>query len=383
MNRASLRDPIFPPSVLLAAGGTGGHIYPAIALAEAIGEMSPKTQIRYVCGNRPSEIEIYRTRGIGPIVLPISGHRRGLGHQSRFLLEMVRAYRTVSAAIRELDIDLAVGFGSYASVPALMAASRAGARVVLHEQNAAPGLANRLLARRADLVLTGIPTLPGAFPPAKVERVGNPVRRELLAEIPPKLARRELGLPESGRVCLCFGGSLGAARLNAILEAAIEKTDSERWHFLWASGPAHFEALQATLRRNPALAERAKLLPYIERMDVAYAAADLVICRAGAITLAELTALGKPSILVPLPTAAGGHQLANARVLESAGAAMVVEEGDSSSVEKIFTALSKFATECDTLAEMAEAARKLGFPQAARRMAQAIGQLWAEKPAKH
>lgn len=373
-----------PSRMLLAAGGTGGHIYPAIALAEALQAMSPATEIRYSCGNRPGELNIYQSRGIEPIVLPVSGHRRGLGNQLKFAAEMFGAYRTATAAFRDFRPEIAVGFGSYASAPALFAAQRAGARIVLHEQNAAPGLANRLFARRADLILTGIPVEPGRFPESKTKLVGNPVRRELLAPIDTKLARRHLGLPEIGRLCLCFGGSLGAARVNALVADALAKLPADSpWHFLWAAGPTQIERVRQRIAELPHVATRITLVPYLERMDWAYAAADLVIARAGAITLAEITALGKPSILIPLPTSAGGHQLSNARVLEQKGAAQVIEEGDLDSVEKISTALSKFGSDCDKLMAMAEAARTLGAPDAAQAMAQAIGQLWSEKPAKY
>jgi UDP-N-acetylglucosamine--N-acetylmuramyl-(pentapeptide) pyrophosphoryl-undecaprenol N-acetylglucosamine transferase len=373
---------LYPQRILLAAGGTGGHIYPAIALAEAVLELSPSTQIRYSCGSRPGELQIYRSRGIEPIALPLSGHRRGLVNQARFASELFRAYFAAAKAVREFLPDLAVGFGSYASVPALLAARRRGARIVIHEQNAQPGLANRLFARRADLVLTGIPTVEGAFPPEKTRLTGNPIRKELLAEIDPKLARRELGLPEAGSVCLCFGGSLGASRVNAAVFATIEKLPPDSpWHFLWATGPMDHNRIKERLSGG-SVATRATIVPYLNRMDLAYAAADLVIARAGAITLAEITALGKPALLIPLPTAAGGHQLSNARVLEQNGAAIVIEEGDASSVEKISTALSNFRDDCDKLRAMSEAARRLGLPHAARTMAEAIGQLWSPKPAK-
>lgn len=360
----------------MAAGGTGGHIYPAIALGQALRDRDPAIQIHYCCGNRPGELEIYRAAGIDPVVLPLSGNRPGIANRLRFASEVWAAYRTASAEVRSFRPQVAVGFGSYVSVPALVAARRSGAVTVIHEQNATPGLANRWLSRRAALILTGIPVAPGVFPEAKTRLTGNPIRKELLAPIDAKLAKRALGLSEAEPVCLCFGGSLGAARVNRMLLAAIQEVaPATRWQFLWAAGPANFEVIRKEIQAKPEIAARVTLMAYLERMDYAYAAADLVVCRAGAITLAELTALGKPSILIPLPTAAAGHQRSNAEVLAAAGAALVIDENEPGGVEKMSTALMKLGQSCDMLLGMSQAARRLGSPDAARKMVEAIAQL--------
>jgi UDP-N-acetylglucosamine--N-acetylmuramyl-(pentapeptide) pyrophosphoryl-undecaprenol N-acetylglucosamine transferase len=261
----------------------------------------------------------------------------------------------------------------------LVAARRLGAATAIHEQNALPGRANRWLARRADLILTGLETPPGAFPPERTRLVGNPVRAELLAPLDRRAARLKLGLPLEGPVCLCFGGSLGAAAINrlmlSILRSSSTASSTPPWHFLWAAGPTHLESVRAELAAGPKLAAVATVVGYLNDMASAYAAADLVIARAGALTLAELAALGKPSILIPLPTSAGGHQLGNARCMAEAGATILVEESDPSAAEKIATSLAQLGADWGKLSAMGKAASGLGKPDAARAMAEALAAL--------
>lgn len=368
-----------PLRVLLAAGGTGGHIYPALALADALREASPGCEILFVCGDRPGELAIYRGRGIEPRALPLSGRRRGVANTIRFAREFGASMLLARRIAREFRPRVAVGFGNYLSAPALWAARRAGARLAIHEQNAHPGVANRWLARACDLVLTGAPVPAGRFPAERTRLVGNPVRRDLLVPAGADeraAARRAFGLPESGPALLCFGGSLGAAGVNRMLSRALPEFAAARpeWSFVWASGPTQFEALRPeaeALAAGP-LAGRLAFLPYLNDMRAAYLACDLAVTRAGALTLAELTALGKPAVLVPLPTSAGDHQRANARGLAEAGAAAVVEETAPDATARLVRALVELADDPGRLAVMAESARALGRPDAAERMAEAV-----------
>lgn len=367
--------------ILMAAGGTGGHIFPALELGRALREADPSVVIEYCCGSRPGELQIYRSNGIEPIVLPATGRRSGILAQLQFLREMIASYRIAMKGVHRFQPDLAIGFGNYSSWPILSAARRMGAATALHEQNVVPGLANRWLGRYANLIMLGMPARDGLFPRGRIVLTGNPVRKDLLKPQDPKQARLTLGLPADKLIGLAFGGSLGAAAINRLtLNAAKSAASSGKWHFLWASGPRGFEEIRSTLERDPPLARSVTLLPFIDRMDLAYSAADLVLCRAGALTIAELTALGKPALLVPLPTSAGGHQLANARRLASAGAASLIEESDPEAEKKVQTSLRNFAEDCSILRRMGGASRGLGEADAAEKMVSALASLaWHTK----
>ncbi len=354
------------PPVWLAAGGTGGHIYPALEVGRALREAAPELPIRYFCGNRPGELRIYRDAGIEPTILPLSGRRPGIVNQLEFARRLIQAWWQCRALAARERPRLAMGFGGYASAPVLWAAGSRGATTMIQEQNAFPGLANRLLARRAIRVYAGLPIPDSIFSPEKTKVTGNPVRQDIREPADPLAARHHWEIPPGGRVILAFGGSLGAKGLNTLVAKVLESAVGRRWYWIWATGPDHFESLKAALDREPGLLERVHLSAYLSEMNRAYAAADLVLCRAGALTLAELAVSGKPSILVPLPTSAADHQRANARQFEKEGAACLIEQDDPEAEQKIVTWLEQFEGDCDRLNALGEAARRLGHPDAAR-----------------
>jgi UDP-N-acetylglucosamine--N-acetylmuramyl-(pentapeptide) pyrophosphoryl-undecaprenol N-acetylglucosamine transferase len=350
----------------LAAGGTGGHIYPALEVGRALREAAPGLPLRYFCGDRPGELAIYRENGIEPVILPLSGRSPGLANQFRFSRRLLQSWRTCrSLAARERP-RVAIGFGGYASAPVLWAARSRGAATMIQEQNAFPGLANRLLGRRAVRIFAGMPLEGSSLNADKTRVTGNPVRRDILEPPEKAEALRHWGIPAGAKVVLAFGGSLGATGLNTLVGKALESESARRWHWIWATGPSHLESVRAKLNDAPGLMDQIHLCPYVSEMNRAYAAADLVICRAGALTLAELAVSARPSILIPLPTSAAGHQRANAQRFESAGAARVVEQDDPAADQKIVTWLEQFEADCDKLNMLGEAARRLGHPDAAR-----------------
>lgn len=363
--------------ILLAAGGTGGHITPAVALSEALRELAPEVQIQFVCGNRPAELQIYRRLGIAPWVLPIAHNRRGLGNRARFMGALAAAFWRARKLLQRHPVHVAVGFGSYVSIAPLLAARMSGAKVILHEQNAYPGAANRTLAPLATAMGTALP-LSGRLllaPPSRM--VGNPVRRDIIKGADPQEARSFFRLRPDRLVCLVLGGSQGAVGINRIILELLQRlreprNAAGRWQFLWATGPSHFDAMNKALRDLGLHPEEHVLNPFIDRMALAYAAADLVVARAGALTLTELTAFGRPSVLVPLPTAAGGHQALNARHLMQVGAAEVVEEADPRAAEKLESFLAQWAEDPAALHAMGEAARSQGRPEAARDFAKMV-----------
>ncbi|HOE95408.1 MAG TPA: undecaprenyldiphospho-muramoylpentapeptide beta-N-acetylglucosaminyltransferase [Candidatus Sumerlaeota bacterium] len=368
------------PRLLLAAGGTGGHIMPAVATAEALRELAPDVQIDFVCGHRPSEWQIYRRLGIEPWTLPLTFNRPGLMNRMRFLREFLAALREARQRLRAHPCDLVVGFGSYMSVPPVLAARLAGIPAVVVEQDLRPGMANRLLAPLARKVAAAFETSAG-FPRGKTTVVGNPIRADIIRPVDRVEARRFFRLSPHRLVCFCVGGSQGARGINQLLldllrrqHAGGEETAgaAAQWQLLWSTGPAHFDHVVRALREMGVDPAEHSINPYIDKMALAYAAADLVLCRTGALTLAELTAVGRPAILVPLPSAAGGHQAANARRLVEAGAAELILETDPAAAERLETLLARWVEQPGWLAEMAHAARKLGRPHAARDLARML-----------
>jgi UDP-N-acetylglucosamine--N-acetylmuramyl-(pentapeptide) pyrophosphoryl-undecaprenol N-acetylglucosamine transferase len=370
--------------VLLAAGGTGGHIYPAIALADALTELDPGVRIKFCCGARPAELQIYRRLKIHPWVMPVSHHRPGLIEKCRFVSRMLASWRKSRRRLRRFPVDVAVGFGSYVSAPPLLAARMSGAMLVLHEQNLRPGVATRWFAPLARWIAVAEQPIGGRLPADRVRVVGNPVRAEMLRPVDREEARKFFRLHPDRLVCLCVGGSQGAAGLNRLLleligRMAQPESMAGRWQLLWSTGTEQFKSMtQAVANMGPESGGHL-LEPYIERMELAYGAADLVLARAGALTLAELTALGKPAVLVPLPSAKGGHQDQNARRLVDAGAAVLLPQDDPQSPAQLETWLSQWAQVPETLEQMSRASKKLGRPDAAKELAKLVLELAGEK----
>jgi len=349
---------------VITGGGTGGHVYPALALAgELVGRGHSRETIRFVGASRGLESRVVPERGYAIDLLP------GRGFQRRFTVANLRAaWDTLVASVRARRIirrarpRVVVGVGGYASLPCLVAARLRRVPSVVHEQNAAPGLANRIAVRMGAKPAVSLPDTPlrGAV------MTGNPVRSEIAA------VRRapNADLP----LVTVFGGSLGAVRVN---DAALELYD--RWRdradiaVHHATGPRNYEDCMARLTalRRPGDALRYELVGYEEHMDRLYARTTVAVCRAGAVTVAELAASGVPSVLVPLPGAPGDHQTRNAEALAAAAAAIVVpdQECDGNRLDAELTAL---LTDPARLESMSDAARGLARPDAAARLADLV-----------
>lgn len=363
--------------ILLAAGGTGGHIYPAAALAEVLREMAPEAEVRFCCGDRPAELQIYKRLGVEPWVLPVAHHRAGLANQARFAMGMLKAFNEARRLTGQWRPDVAVGFGSYISTPPMLAAWMRHAKLILHEQNVRPGAANRVLAWFATAIATGSPAAQGRFSSERAHHLGNPVRPSLFKEIDRAEALKFFRLNPERPVLLVIGGSQGAEGINRIVEtlaARMQDPDSPlaHWQLLWATGPTHYESVNRALKDMGADPDDYRVNPYIAEMSRAYRAADVALARSGALTLAELTALGLPSVLVPLPTSAGGHQALNARWLVQAGAAEIVEQADPRAADKLEEFLTDWGVNPGILEAMGQAARALGRRDAARDLARIV-----------
>lgn len=322
-----------PLSVVIGAGGTGGHIYPGLALADALRRAVPGAVVSFVGTERGLETRLIPEAGYRLHTVDMIPFDPALGAK-RYLLPaaLLKSGAQCRAILRDQGAHVAVGMGGYPSAPVIVGARMAGLPSLIHESNAVPGRANRFAARLTPHIAVAFDRsrahLPGGH---RAHTTGMPIadalarldRTALRAE-----ARRALGVPDGARLLLFNGGSLGAARLT---EAALGL--AARWrhrgdvHLLIKTGPAALDEARARLTYDGGDAV-ARAVPYLDRMDLAYAAADLVVCRAGSATVAELASTGVPAVLVPYPHAPGDHQTHNARVLSDAGAGLLLPDAE-------------------------------------------------------
>lgn len=352
--------------VVIAGGGTGGHLFPALAVREALVKRQPDAQALFVGATRGVEGAILGRLGLpfrGLEVSRISG--AGLSGQTRTVVQLPWLVRHAARILQEFAPQVVLGVGGYASVPTVVAARLRRTSVVLHEQNAIPGLANRWLGRLAAMVAVSFPATARFFPVGRVAVTGNPVR----AEIRPgdaRDARARLGLSPDRLTVLIFGGSQGARRLNASLLEALPRLAAEaaRIQFVHATGERDLAEVRAAYRAHGL---RACAEPFFDDMATAYRAADFAICRAGAGTIFELAAMGKPALLVPYPYAANDHQRLNAEAMVTAGAAWTLPD-DFCDGPRIAATLEAALEKPDLLRCMGEQARSLARPDAADRI---------------
>ena len=356
---------------LFACGGTGGHINPAVAAAQRIRTLMPDAGCLFVGASDNMEMELvpregFPIRGITVGNLHRSLKPREIAHNLRSAGQLDRAVREAGRIIREFKPDAVLGTGGYVCFPVLRAAASQNIPTLLHEANAMPGLTTRMLERHVDRMMVAFEeSRSGYRRPEKVLTVGMPVRSGF-REARREEARREMGLDEKPFI-LSFGGSLGARRLNgavAALAAENEKTGAFRLLHACGGGEEGLSAMKALLAQageaEPKLTE---LRPYIYDMPTAMAAADLIICRAGASTLGELCAVGRAAVLVPYPYATGNHQEKNARLLEEAGGARLLRD-EELTPETLGGLIRELLADPAALRAMGQAQRSLDRPDA-------------------
>ena len=359
--------------VLIAGGGTAGHVFPALALGRHLAEGGDEVRFAGTVDGQESRL----VPEAGFAFLPVEAKPLVRAVSVRALTAPVSAIRSIGRCRPIVEAaDVVVGMGGYVSVPVALAALRARTPLVVHEQNAVPGLANRTLARPARTVALSFAEATRMLPRSVASVVtGNPVRPEILAVPARREALRtqalaELDLDGARRTVVVFGGSQGALHVNrAIVQALTGLADRSDLQLILLTGPAHLERIRATLPSPGPLLVRS--LGFLERMELAYAVADLVVARAGATTIAELAVCGIPSILVPYPYATRRHQEANARALQRAGAADVVL--DDAIGGHVFAArISALLDDAARLHAMGECASAWSRPDAAEALAAVV-----------
>jgi len=314
--------------IIISGGGTGGHVFPAISVANALRKASPSAEILFVGALGRLEMEKVPAAGYNIVGLPVAGFdRKNLFRNFSVIFRLIRSIRLAGRILRDFKPDVAVGVGGYASGPVLFRAAAMGIPLLIQEQNSYAGLTNRVLGKKASVICVAWDGMEKYFPASKIIKTGNPVRMELEnAVIPKKEALDYFGLGDGKPVVLVLGGSLGAGSINKCLSSGIGKLAAGNASWIWQTGKYYFENVNALV--SVAGVSDVKVVPFIERMDYAYAAADVIISRAGAGTISELCLAGKPVVLVPSPNVAEDHQTKNALALSSAGGAVLVKDNE-------------------------------------------------------
>jgi len=312
--------------IIISGGGTGGHIFPAISIARALRDINPGIKILFVGAEGKMEMEKVPAEGFEITGLPVAGFSRSLSVKNlKVIWMLLRSLRMARKIIRDFRPHAAVGVGGYASGPLLYEAERIGIPVLIQEQNSYAGITNRLLAKKASVICVAYDGMDKYFPRDKILKTGNPVRHSFsnLGELREK-ALEWFNLGKDLPVILVLGGSLGAGTINDHMAASAEIIQNSGCQWIWQTGRRYYERNESGIRKISS--ERIMITGFIDRMDYAYAAADLIISRAGAGTISELCLAGKPVILIPSPNVAEDHQTKNALALSSRNAAVMLSD---------------------------------------------------------
>lgn len=356
--------------LIVSGGGTGGHIFPALSIAGAVKAKCPDAEILFVGAENRMEMQRVPAAGYRIIGLPVSGFdRKHLLKNIAVLWRLMKSRRKARRIIRDFRPHVAVGVGGYASGPTLKEAGAMGIPTLLQEQNSYAGVTNKLLAKQADCICVAYEGMERFFPKEKIKLTGNPVRQNLLeASITHDDAVRTFGLDPTKRTILIVGGSLGARTLNESMLQAWDTLGKSNVQFIWQTGKYYHEQITAQLRGREL--PNVHVCDFISSMDAAYAAADLVISRAGAGSISEFCLLGKAVILVPSPNVAEDHQTKNALALVNKEAALYVKDADATA-KLVVLALATVEDE-DKLAQLRTNILTLAFHHSAEVIADEV-----------
>ncbi len=356
--------------VIISGGGTGGHIYPAIAIASALQEINPEIELLFVGAEGKMEMEKVPKAGFKIIGLPIVGiNRAHLLKNILFPVKLINSLRKAFQVLADFKPDVAIGVGGYASGPLLLAAWAKGIPFYIQEQNSYAGITNKALSSKAKHIFVAYPGMEKFFAKEKISISGNPVRKDLIDVSGKKTAAGTFfGLSTDKPTILIIGGSQGARSINqAILHGLTQFAESDV-QIVWQTGVGFESDAKAACEKVPHLT--AYVSAFIYEMDLAYAMADLVISRAGALSVSEICLAGKPSILVPFPNAAEDHQTENAKSLVQENAALLIS--DLQANKTLVPSALKTLSDKKLLAQLAENSFGMGKPRAAQQIAETI-----------
>lgn len=358
------------PRILVSGGGTGGHIFPALSISDEL-RSRLDADILFVGAENRMEMTRVPEAGYKIIGLPVAGfNRKHLFRNFQVILKLLQSMGKAKKIIKEFRPEIVVGVGGYASGPVLKAAQQAGIPTLIQEQNSYAGVTNKLLAKNADSICVAYDGMEKFFPAAKIVKTGNPIRKKLLSEsLSRKEALESFGLSPEKKTLLVVGGSLGALTINESIEQGIRELVKQGLQVIWQTGK-NFGTRGIDSAKG---LKGVVVTPFITDMAAAYRGSDLVVSRAGAASISELQALGKPAILVPSPNVAEDHQTHNARALSDIGAAILVK--DSEAREKLIAEVLKLVREPEKLKKMSEKISEMGITDSAQRIGDEVCRL--------
>lgn len=352
--------------IVVSGGGTGGHIYPALALVREIAKKDEKTEFLYIGTQKGLESNLVPRENIPFKSIHITGFRRKFSFENvKTIFRFLKGVSDSKKILKDFKADVVIGTGGYVCGPVVYAAAKLGIPTIIHEQNSVPGLTNKFLSRYVNRIGICFEDAKQYFPKEKVVMTGNPRASEVLGQNGAK-GRRSVGLNPTQPAVLIFGGSRGARPLNEAVLKSLTELGSKPYQVLYVTGDVHYEEVknEVELIGNP---ENVIVKPFIHNMPEVLAGIDLTVARAGATTLAELTSLGIPSILIPSPYVTDNHQEKNALSLSSKDAAVLLLEKDLSG-PKLVESIDSILMDQERLSEMKQASKRLGIPDAAKRM---------------
>jgi UDP-N-acetylglucosamine--N-acetylmuramyl-(pentapeptide) pyrophosphoryl-undecaprenol N-acetylglucosamine transferase len=361
--------------VIISGGGSGGHVFPAIAIADKLKERIPEAELLFVGAEGKMEMEKIPKAGYKIVGLPIRGLQRKLTLKNlAFPFRLIRSLWKARKVIKNFKPDVVIGVGGYASGPLMrigtsVAAKKKGVKSLIQEQNSYPGITNKLLAKRVDKICVAYPQMDRFFPKEKIVLTGNPVREEILKpDESRKEGRNHFGLDPDKKTVLLFGGSLGARTLNEAMDKSVDQIrqrDDVQW--IWQAGKLYIDKYKNSAT---ALLPNVKIMAFIDNMGLAYKASDMAMTRAGALSIAELTLVGQATILIPSPNVAEDHQTKNAQSLVDGGAAVLLR--DSEAKEKMVSEALALIDDENRLSQLRAGAEKMSKKGATEKIVEQI-----------
>lgn len=361
--------------VVVSGGGTGGHIYPALSFIKEMKRQDRSVEVLYIGTETGLEKDIVPRENIPFETISISGFKRSFSFENiKTIVRFIKGTNHAKKLLKEFQPDVVVGTGGYVSAPVVFAASRLSIPTVIHEQNSVPGLTNKFLSKFVDRIAVCFDESRRYFPEDKVVLTGNP-RASEVRDASAERGRRELNLDPLKRTVLVVGGSRGAQPINDLLLSVMPELGNKRYQIVYVTGSVHYERI---VEKIGAIPKNVIIKPYLHRLPDVLAATDLVVARAGATTLAEITALGLPSILIPSPYVTNNHQEKNARALEKNGAALVRLERELTGEQLLHDIDAILFNEARRI-QMANSAKKLGRIDAANHLYSLIKEVAADR----
>jgi len=358
---------------IVSGGGTGGHIFPALSIADGLRNRFPDCEILFVGAEGKMEMEKVPAAGYRIVGLPVAGFHRGeIWRNLAFIPKLIRSMLRAKKVVKDFQPDVVIGVGGYASGPVLRQAASLGIPTVLQEQNSFAGITNKILGKKANKICVAYDKMERFFPADKIVFTGNPIRKGLESIVPGMAeAKKFFNVTTDQLVILVVGGSLGARTLNQSMLASLELIRNSDCVIIWQTGKYYFKEIDLQLNANPV--PNIRLMEFIPRMDLAYSLADLVISRAGAGTISELCMVGAPSILVPSPNVSEDHQTRNALALVEKDAAIMVK--DANSINELIPDALALVKNREKRLKLSQNIKKLATPHATDDIVEVIAAL--------